>query len=139
MDTANGPPKDSGKLVTMMKAGPRCFGIKSLAASEAEVEDAGYSPPVPVDISVSSHTYAHGALQEPTESHDTSRHGHHPEHAVDGRSMRRSCENAADDNHDSRKDNGRFPTEIVTGQTIQKSDMSHDQSLLVLTRLRPGR
>ena len=52
MDTANGPPKDSGKLVTMMKAGPRCFGIKSLAASEADVEDAGYSPPAPVNMSV---------------------------------------------------------------------------------------
>jgi hypothetical protein len=49
MDTANGPPNDSGRLVTRMKAGPRLFGVRSLAASEAEVEDAGYSPPVPGD------------------------------------------------------------------------------------------
>lgn len=47
IETANGPPKLSGKLVTMMKAGPRCLSVKSLADSEAEVEDAGYSPPVP--------------------------------------------------------------------------------------------
>lgn len=119
----------------MMKAGPRCFGIKSLAASEAEVEEAGYSPPVPVDINVSSHTYAYSALQEHTESHNTSRHGHHPEHAVDGRSMRRGCENSADDNHDGRKDYGRLPAEIVTGQTIQKLDKSHNQGLRVCSSL----
>lgn len=45
--TAKGPPKDRGKLVTRMKMGPRYFGVCSLAASDAEVEDAGYSPPVP--------------------------------------------------------------------------------------------
>lgn len=47
IETANGPPKLSGKFVTIMKAGPRCLGVKSFADSEAEVEDAGYSPPVP--------------------------------------------------------------------------------------------
>jgi hypothetical protein len=47
IDTANGPPKDNGKLVTIINAGPRCLGIRSFAASEAEVEEAGYSPPAP--------------------------------------------------------------------------------------------
>ena len=45
--TASGPPKDSGKLVTIMKIGPRLFRLCSFAASDAEVDDAGYSPPVP--------------------------------------------------------------------------------------------
>jgi hypothetical protein len=33
----------------MMNAGPRCFGVRSFAASEADVEEAGYSPPAPGD------------------------------------------------------------------------------------------
>lgn len=44
MMTARGPPNDRGKLVTMMKIGPRRFKVCSFAASDAEVEDAGYSP-----------------------------------------------------------------------------------------------
>ena len=44
MMTARGPPNDKGKLVTMMKIGPRRFNVCSFAASDAEVEDAGYSP-----------------------------------------------------------------------------------------------
>lgn len=43
--TANGPPKESGRLVTRMKMGPRRLRVCSLAASEAEVLAAGYSPP----------------------------------------------------------------------------------------------
>lgn len=44
---AKGVPKDSGKLVTKMKTGPRLDSACSFAASEAEVDEAGYSPPVP--------------------------------------------------------------------------------------------
>lgn len=40
-------PKESGRLVTRIKMGPRFFNACSLAASEAEVDDAGYPPPVP--------------------------------------------------------------------------------------------
>lgn len=68
MDTDNGPPNcknsvrtcvqirwgyigwfitDNGKLVTNMNIGPRCLSLCSFAASEALVELAGYSPPVP--------------------------------------------------------------------------------------------
>lgn len=47
METARGPPKDNGRFVTRMKTGPRCLGACSFAASDAEVEDAGYSPPTP--------------------------------------------------------------------------------------------
>jgi hypothetical protein len=45
--TAKGPPNDSGRFVTKINVGPRLFNERSLAASEAEIEDAGYSPPVP--------------------------------------------------------------------------------------------
>lgn len=40
--TAKGPPKASGRLVTRMKIGPRFFRVNSLAASEAELDEAGY-------------------------------------------------------------------------------------------------
>jgi len=46
-DTAKGPPKERGRFVTRIKIGPRRERVYSLAASEAEVEAAGYSPPVP--------------------------------------------------------------------------------------------
>lgn len=67
-ETANGPPSDRGRLVTgkvvsqaaernsaigllpRMKMGPRCFRRCSFAASLADVELAGYSPPVPKPI-----------------------------------------------------------------------------------------
>lgn len=42
--TANGPPAERGRFVTRMNIGPRLLGVCSFAASEAEVEDAGYSP-----------------------------------------------------------------------------------------------
>jgi hypothetical protein len=45
-ETAKGPPKDRGRLVTRMKMGPRRLRVRSLAASEAEVLAARYSPPV---------------------------------------------------------------------------------------------
>lgn len=44
IEMAKGPPKDRGRLVTRMKIGPRDLRDRSFAASEAEVEDAGYSP-----------------------------------------------------------------------------------------------
>lgn len=44
MDTASGVPNDRGRLVTRMKIGPRDFRACSFAASDAEVDDAGYSP-----------------------------------------------------------------------------------------------
>ncbi len=45
--TARGPPNDKGRFVTRMKIGPRRLRVYSLAASDADVDDAGYSPPVP--------------------------------------------------------------------------------------------
>jgi hypothetical protein len=48
--TANGPPNDSGRFVTRMKIGPRRLSACSFAASEAETEEAGYSPPVPANV-----------------------------------------------------------------------------------------
>ena len=44
METARGPPKDNGRLVTRMKMGPRFFKVRSFAASDADVDEAGYSP-----------------------------------------------------------------------------------------------
>ena len=38
---------ESTKFVTMMKSGPRWEMLLSFAASEALVEEAGYSPPTP--------------------------------------------------------------------------------------------
>lgn len=129
MDTAKGPPKESGKLVTMMKAGPRCLGINSLAASEADVEDAGYSPPAPVNIGVKIDFRMEClALQEQTESHDASCHSHHPEHTVNGHSIGGSCEDATDDNHDSREDNSHISAQVVAGQTIHKLDTAPQPS-----------
>lgn len=50
MDTASGLPNASGRFVTRMKIGPRCFNLCSFAASLADVELAGYSPPVPKPV-----------------------------------------------------------------------------------------
>jgi hypothetical protein len=44
MMTASGAPNDNGRFVTIMKTGPRFLRVCSLAASDAEVDDAGYSP-----------------------------------------------------------------------------------------------
>jgi hypothetical protein len=44
IEVARGVPKDRGRLVTRMNIGPRDSRLCSLAASEAEVEEAGYSP-----------------------------------------------------------------------------------------------
>ena len=49
IDTDSGLPNASGRFVTRMKIGPRCFNLCSFAASLALVELAGYSPPVPND------------------------------------------------------------------------------------------
>jgi len=46
METASGPPNDRGRLVTRIKMGPRLFKVCSFAASEADVDEAGYSPAV---------------------------------------------------------------------------------------------
>ena len=40
--TANGVPKLRGKLVTKMKIGPLLLRVCSFAASDADVDDAGY-------------------------------------------------------------------------------------------------
>ena len=50
--------------MTRMNTDPRFLTVNSFAASEAEFEEAGYSPPVP----------------NPTIPR---RDGHHPEHAID--------------------------------------------------------
>jgi hypothetical protein len=44
METASGVPKERGRFVTRMKTGPRDLRVCWLAASDAEVLDAGYSP-----------------------------------------------------------------------------------------------
>jgi hypothetical protein len=46
IETASGPPKDKGRLVTRMKIGPRFFKVCSFAASDADVDEAGYSPTI---------------------------------------------------------------------------------------------
>ena len=47
IEDARGTPKDNGRFVTRMKTVPLCFRAYVLADSDAEVEEAGYSPPVP--------------------------------------------------------------------------------------------
>lgn len=74
MMTARGPPNDRGKFVTMMKIGPRRFKVCSLAASDAEVEDAGYSPGRVSEygiVKISAHINRHTSNPE---SHNPSRH-----------------------------------------------------------------
>jgi hypothetical protein len=44
IETGSGVPKERGRLVTRMNIGPRDFRACSFAASEAEVDEAGYSP-----------------------------------------------------------------------------------------------
>lgn len=48
--TANGPPEARGRFVTRINMGPRFFKACSFAASDAEVDEAGYSPPAPKPI-----------------------------------------------------------------------------------------
>jgi hypothetical protein len=43
-DTARGVPNERGRLVTRMKIGPREPRACSFAASDADVDEAGYSP-----------------------------------------------------------------------------------------------
>ncbi len=45
-----GPPNDNTKFVTKMNAGPLFFPNFSFAASLAEAELAGYSPPTPIPV-----------------------------------------------------------------------------------------
>jgi hypothetical protein len=42
--TASGVPNDRGRFVTRMNIGPRFSRVCSLAASDADTDDAGYSP-----------------------------------------------------------------------------------------------
>lgn len=51
-----------------------------------------------------------------TETDHTTRHRHHPEHAVNGNSMRCSSENSTDDNHECSENDGGLSTEIVASQ-----------------------
>lgn len=50
MAEASGPPNVNGRFVTRMKIGPRRFNVYALADSDADVEEAGYSPPVPKPV-----------------------------------------------------------------------------------------
>ena len=50
IDDARGTPKDSGRFVTKMKIVPLRFRVYEFAASDADVDDAGYSPPVPKPV-----------------------------------------------------------------------------------------
>jgi hypothetical protein len=44
IDIASGVPNERGRFVTRIKIGPRDLRVCWLAASEALVEEAGYSP-----------------------------------------------------------------------------------------------
>lgn len=52
-----------------------------------------------------------------TKTNDTTRHRHHPKHAINGNSMRCSSEYSTDDNHERSKNDGGLSTEIVASQT----------------------
>lgn len=47
MAEASDPPEVSGKFVTRMRIDPLLLSVYALADSDADVLDAGYSPPVP--------------------------------------------------------------------------------------------
>lgn len=53
-----------------------------------------------------------------TETDNPPRHCHHPEHAIDGGSMRGGSEDVSDDDHQSREDDGGLSAQIVAGQTV---------------------
>lgn len=107
IETANGPPNESGRFVTRMNAGPRRFSVSSLAASDADADDAGYSPPAPGNWSTMNPVDSSGVIYL-TESNDPTSNRHHPEHAVNGDPMRGSRQDAAYDDHRRGKDDGRF-------------------------------
>lgn len=50
IEDARGTPNVRGKFVTRIKTVPRLLSVYALAASDADVEDAGYSPPVPKPV-----------------------------------------------------------------------------------------
>ena len=50
IEEARGTPKVNGRFVTRMKTVPRLLSEYALAASEADVDEAGYSPPVPKPV-----------------------------------------------------------------------------------------
>ena len=50
IDEARGTPNVNGRFVTKMKMVPLFFSVYALADSDAEVDDAGYSPPVPKPV-----------------------------------------------------------------------------------------
>jgi hypothetical protein len=47
---------------------------------------------------------------------NTSAYRQHPEHAINGYTIRSSGKNTTDNNHGSREDDGKFPTQIVASQ-----------------------
>jgi hypothetical protein len=50
IEVARGTPKERGKLVTRMKVLPLRLRLYPFAASDADVDEAGYSPPVPKPV-----------------------------------------------------------------------------------------
>lgn len=55
---------------------------------------------------------------------NTSAHRQHPEHAVNGDTVRGSGKNTTDNNHGRRKDNGELPTQIIASQP--NDDLTED-------------
>jgi hypothetical protein len=78
IEVASGVPKDKGRFVTRMKTGPRDLRACSLAASDAEVDEAGYSP---CNDGQQLEGQINGEELTPyTKPNDPSSDGHHPEH-----------------------------------------------------------
>jgi hypothetical protein len=76
--TASGVPNDNGRFVTIMKTGPRFLRVCSLAASDAEVDDAGYSPKALVRYWVFQTNL--DELTPYSKPNDSPSYSHHPEH-----------------------------------------------------------
>lgn len=94
---ARGLPNESGRLVTKTKIGPRRFNAYPSTASEAEVEEAGYTLLVP-------------------KTNNAPKDSHHPEYCVHRLAMRCGYNNTANYNKSGNGDNGDLTAQVITGQ-----------------------
>jgi hypothetical protein len=78
IDTASGVPKERGRFVTRMNIGPRDLRVCWFAASEALVEEAGYSPRRKSVLVTVCEFVEHTTS---TKTNNSSSNGHHPEHS----------------------------------------------------------
>jgi hypothetical protein len=95
-----------------MKTGPLEERACWFAASDAEVEDAGYSPWVvsrSKDFAMSPQT----SYPKPD---NPSAYSHHPKHPFYGEPIGSSRKNASEYNHKSRQDNSELAPKVVTRQ-----------------------